>query len=61
MVPAVRRYRAAAGAAAKRPALTLGDLIVAAYDAAGGETRRVARVLSSVSMARAIDRRIVVE
>ena len=60
VIPSVRRYQTRA-VAAGRQTLTLGDLIAAAYDTAGPQTRSVARILKSVSMAQAIDRRIVIE
>ncbi len=43
-----------------RPALTLGDLITAAYDTLG-ETNGVARLLSSNALAARIGRLIVVD
>lgn len=45
----------------ERIQLTVGELVAAAYDALGGDTRRVVRVLSSPQMARAIGAKIVFE
>ncbi len=54
--------REAAGAARpmRRVQVTLGDLIAAAFDAVGGEVKRVARVVSSPSMTLATGKHIVV-
>jgi hypothetical protein len=61
----VRQTKAgqAAGKVAKpmrRVQVTLGDLIAAAFDAVGGEVRKVARVVSSPAMAVATGKHIVV-
>ncbi|MGQ0506202.1 MAG: hypothetical protein ACT4TC_12895 [Myxococcaceae bacterium] len=47
------------GAKAKQATLTLGDLIVAAYDTVGTEVREVARVLTSRDMTHRLHCRIV--
>ena len=55
-MPRARRSRAR-----RQPgALTLGDLVAAAFDTLGPDTRSVAELLSSRSMARALGRRIVI-
>ncbi len=54
------RIRTSKRARAEKAPLTLGDLIAAAYDALG-DTRTVARVLSSNGMAERIGRTIVVD
>jgi hypothetical protein len=41
------------------PALTVGELIAAAYDTAGGESREVLKLVTSPQMTRALGRRIV--
>ncbi|WPB74463.1 hypothetical protein KYC5002_36280 [Archangium violaceum] len=41
--------------------LTLGDLIAAAYDTAGGERFEVLKLVTSQQMTRALGRRIVLE
>ena len=41
--------------------LTLGDLIAAAYDTAGGESFEVLKLVTSQQMSRALGRRIVLE
>lgn len=43
----------------RRVEVTLGELIAAAFDAAGGEASRVERLLSSPAMARATGRHFV--
>jgi hypothetical protein len=43
-----------------RRTITLGELIAAAYDVVGPDSRRVVRVLSSPEMRRGTGRRIVV-
>jgi hypothetical protein len=40
--------------------LTVGELIAAAYDTAGGERREVLKLVTSQQMSRALGRRIVV-
>ena len=40
--------------------MTLGDLIAAAFDAVGGEVKKVARVVSSPAMTLATGKHIVV-
>ena len=51
---------AARSAPTTRVQVTLGDLIVAAFDTVGGEARKATRVLSSRSMTLATGRHIVV-
>lgn len=41
------------------PALTVGELIAAAYDTAGGERHEVLKLVTSPQMTRALGRRIV--
>ncbi|HLL02124.1 MAG TPA: hypothetical protein VK539_16145 [Myxococcaceae bacterium] len=45
--------------AAKPGPLTLGELIAAAYETAGGELREVLRVVTSPQLSKALGRRIV--
>jgi hypothetical protein len=52
------KMRAKVKEAVSRPALTLGDLINAAYDALG-DTQSVVRVLQSNRMANRIGRKLV--
>lgn len=62
VMPAIRRKGARATVAVKqmkRKALTLGELIAAAFDAVGTEVKDVAKVLSSPEMAVATGKRIV--
>lgn len=57
-----RQVKGAAVRAGRRAAqvhVTLGDLVAAAFDAVGGEARKVARVLSSPDMAVATGKHIV--
>lgn len=58
VMPAPRRttHRPAAPAL-----LTLGELIAAAYDTAGGECAEVLKLVTSPQMSRALGRRIVLE
>lgn len=58
VMPKVQARRTAA-AAAKPVRLTLGDLVAAAFEAAGNEVRGAARILSSNDVACAIQKRIV--
>lgn len=44
----------------RRVQVTLGDLIAAAFDAVGGEVKKVARVVSSPAMTLATGKHIVV-
>lgn len=61
-----RQVKAGRAAAAKgvrpvrRVQVTLGDLIAAAFDAVGGEVKKVARVVSSPAMTLATGKHIVV-
>ncbi|MCA2981129.1 MAG: hypothetical protein INH41_03090 [Myxococcaceae bacterium] len=53
------RIRTSARARATAPALTLGELIAAAYDTCG-DTRTVSRVLGSCTMAERIGLHVIV-
>jgi hypothetical protein len=44
---------------AATPALTVGDIIAAAFDTAGGEAMEVLKLVTSAQMSRALGRRIV--
>ena len=57
-----KAVRAAARVArpVRRVQVTLGDLIAAAFDAVGGEVKKVARVVSSPAMTVATGKHIVV-
>jgi hypothetical protein len=57
VMPKVQARRAAPVAKAVR--LTLGDLVAAAFEAAGNEARGAARILSSNDLACAMGKRIV--
>ncbi|MCP3104806.1 hypothetical protein LZ198_38670 [Myxococcus sp. K15C18031901] len=61
VMPALRRtaYRAAR-AAADKVQLTVGEVIAAAFDTAGGELGEALNLMTSPQMARALGRRIVV-
>lgn len=54
VMPAVRRN------AARARTLTLGELVAAAMDVSGGDSKRAARILGSREMAELIGRKIVV-
>lgn len=54
VMPKVRRH------GAKGKTLTLGELVAAAFDVAGGDAGRAAKLLSSREMAEVLGRRIVV-
>jgi hypothetical protein len=59
-MPALRRVaRRGKSSAAKPGPLTLGELIAAAYETAGGELREVLRVVTSPQLSKALGRRIV--
>lgn len=60
VMPALRRSGVRAREATKQTALTIGDLIAAAYDAAGGKVADVAKVLSSNELIAATGKKIVV-
>ena len=59
-----RQAKAGQAAAEVKPVrgvqVTLGDLIVAAFDAVGGEVKKVAKVMSSPAMTLATGKHIVV-
>jgi hypothetical protein len=57
VMPKVQARRTAVAARPVR--LTLGDLVAAAFEAAGNEVRGAARILSSNDVACAIQKRIV--
>jgi hypothetical protein len=63
VIPAVRRVarRVKASAVPKGEPLTLGELICAAFDTAGGELVEVLRVVTSPQLSKALGRRIVLE
>lgn len=68
VLPALRRVarREKASPAPQPPqaapeVLTLGELIAAAFDTAGGELREVLRVVGSPQLAKALGRRIILE
>jgi len=56
VLPTLRRTAQRVQAAAK---LTLGELIAAAFDTAGGEQLEVVKLVTSAQMTRALGRRIV--
>jgi hypothetical protein len=59
-----RRVKSSPGVKPPRPKpepLTLGEIIAAAFDTAGGELREVLRVVTSPQLAKALGRRIVLE
>lgn len=67
VMPALRRVvrrakdsRANKAAAARPEPLTLGEIIAAAFDTAGGELREVLRVVTSPQLSKALGRRILV-
>lgn len=67
-MPALRRVgrrvkasRAPPAPAARPEPLTLGELIAAAFDTAGGELAEVLRVISSPQLAKMLGCRIVLE
>lgn len=55
------RLRTKARARTEQQTLTLGDLIAAAYDTVGDDTRAVARLLQSNAMAARIGRHLVID
>jgi hypothetical protein len=66
VLPTLRRVarRVKAAQTVKRPAakaepLTLGELIAAAFDTAGGELSEVLKVVGSPQLAKALGRRVV--
>lgn len=61
VMPALRRTAQRAKAATARAPLTVGEIIAAAYDTAGGEMREVLELVTSPQMSRALGRRIVLE
>lgn len=61
VMPALRRTAKRAKAVATRTPLTVGEIIAAAYDTAGGEFREVLALVTSPQMTRALGRRIVLE
>ncbi|NNB87060.1 hypothetical protein HJC10_29530 [Corallococcus exiguus] len=60
-MPALRRTAKRARVAAQKAQLTLGEVIAAAFDTAGGEMSGVLELVTSPQMTRALGRRIVVE
>lgn len=62
VMPAPRRAaRRAQPSEARQGPLTLGELIAAAFDTAGGEFLEVLRVVSSPQLSKALGRRIILE
>lgn len=61
VMPALRRTAKRAKAVAAQAPLTVGEIIAAAYDTAGGEFREVLALVTSPQMSRALGRRIVLE
>lgn len=61
VMPALRRTAKRARVAAQKAQLTLGEVIAAAFDTAGGEMSGVLELVTSPQMTRALGRRIVVE
>ena len=59
VMPALRRSAGRAQATAAKKVMTIGDLIAAAFDAAGGKVDDVAKVLGSSEIAAATGRKIV--
>ncbi len=59
VVPAIRRRAAQAKVAIGNSGATLGDLIAAAFDTLGGDSKKVARMLTSADLAVAIQKKIV--
>jgi hypothetical protein len=59
-MPALRRVARRVKPSADKPGpLTLGELIAAAFDTAGGEVLEVLRVVTSPQLSKALGRRIV--
>jgi molybdenum-dependent DNA-binding transcriptional regulator ModE len=61
VMPALRRTAKRARVAAQKAQLTVGEVIAAAFDTAGGEMSGVLELVTSPQMTRALGRRIVVE
>jgi hypothetical protein len=59
VLPTLRRTAQRVQAAATRAQLTLGEVIAAAFDTAGGEQLEVVKLVTSPQMTRALGRRIV--
>ncbi|WP_375757484.1 hypothetical protein [Corallococcus exercitus] len=60
VMPALRRTAKRARVAAHKAQLTVGEVIAAAFDTAGGEMSGVLELVTSPQMTRALGRRIVV-
>ncbi|NBD13661.1 MULTISPECIES: hypothetical protein [Corallococcus] len=60
VMPALRRTAKRARVAAQKAQLTVGEVIAAAFDTAGGEMSGALELVTSPQMARALGRRIVV-
>ncbi|GMT99679.1 hypothetical protein KH5H1_37990 [Corallococcus caeni] len=60
VMPALRRTAKRARVAAQKAQLTVGEVIAAAFDTAGGEMSGVLELVTSPAMTRALGRRIVV-
>ena len=61
VMPALRRTAQRAKAVATKTPLTVGEIIAAAYDTAGGESFEVLKLVTSPQMTRVLGRRIVLE
>ncbi|HZI13170.1 MAG TPA: hypothetical protein VE153_22505 [Myxococcus sp.] len=61
VMPALRRTAKRARAVAGKVQLTVGEVIAAAFDTAGGEMGEVLDLMTSPQMTRALGRRIIVE
>ncbi|CAM4318461.1 hypothetical protein G4177_09010 [Corallococcus sp. ZKHCc1 1396] len=61
VMPTLRRTAKRARVVAQKAQLTLGEVIAAAFDTAGGEMSGVLELVTSPQMTRALGRRIVVE
>jgi hypothetical protein len=55
----VKRSRAQQKAPARPEPLTVGEIIAAAFDTAGGELREVLKVVTSPQLSKALGRRII--
>ena len=61
VMPALRRTAKRTKKVASKAPLTVGEIIAAAYDTAGGEFHEVLALVTSPQMSRALGRRIVLE
>lgn len=58
VMPSLRRAAKRVKSMAERPPLTVGEVIAAAYDTAGGEFVEVLALVASPQMSKALGRRI---